>query len=164
MRTPSKEHQLHITGWGNIGGCAALYWASERGKCWFDVGLCCDGCVSPWAAPLVDTLSVSGGAQVSMALYPLLSYSWQTPADINTHRETHQAGKPSHHISGRVGFDVMFTTFSSSGTHRWLRSLCSALAQLVLLISNFSLYLKPATTYRDTHRRLAEKKQVLSFT
>lgn len=52
----------------------------------------------------------------------------------------------------------MFTTFSSSGTHRWLRSLCSALAQLVLLMSNFSLYLKPATTYRDTRKKVGGKE------
>lgn len=129
----------------------------------FHVGLFCDKCVSPWAVPLVDTLYVSGGAQVSMALYPLSSYSWQTPTNIDTHRATRQAGKTSHEVSGRVCFVAMFTTFSSSGTHRSLRSLCSALAQLVLLMSNFSLYLKPATTYRDTRKKVCGKETFFSL-
>lgn len=89
------QHQLYITGWGNISGCAALYWVSEKKKMLFHVGLFCDECVSPWAVPLVDNLCVSGGAQVSTALYPLSSYSWQTPTNIDTHRATRQAGKTS---------------------------------------------------------------------
>ena len=54
----------------------------------------------------------------------------------------------------------MFTRLSSSATHRSLRSLWSALAQVVLFISNLSLNLKPATTYRDTNRQ--EVKNIFS--
>lgn len=42
-----------------------------------------------------------------------------------------------------------FTTVSSSGTHRSLRSLCSALGQVVFFTSNLSLNLNPAITWRD---------------
>lgn len=65
------------------------------------------------------------------------------------------AWKRAHNVSGEACFVSARTTFSSSGTHRSWRSLCSALAHVVLLMSNLSLNLKPATTCGETNRKVS---------